>query len=253
MLVEEIIQVTLAQLSIQNYTTVTLQDYFLIALDSIVNIDKLTIDSVQITKNMFTMIQTTLNVSNTVISNLTASPGLIVFSMSSCDFSTSNLTYSDSNAQLIQTTFSELNLDGITTTNIVDIPNLILTRQCMISKLNNFDISGVKVTEDHVINLVSSNITEMSDNTFSNMDKTAIKFMNNNIQTIQNMTIDSCPTGLKFEKSTVSSIQNSSFKNLGSTNVTTGGAIYSKSSKISILNSTFTSNFAIQGAAVKVL
>jgi len=252
-LVEEIIQVTLAQLSIQNYTTVTLQDYFLIALDSIVNIDKLTIDSVQITKNMFTMIQTTLNVSNTVISNLTASPGLIVFSTSSCDFSTSNLTYSDSNAQLIQTTFSELNLDGITTTNIVDIPNLILTRQCMISKLNNFDISGVRVTEDHVINLVSSNITEMSDNTFSNMDKTAIKFMNNNIQTIQNMTIDSCPTGLKFEKSTVSSIQNSSFKNLGSTNVTTGGAIYSKSSKISILNSTFTSNFAIQGAAVKVL
>ena len=81
--INKAIQVTLAQLTLQNHSTVTDQDYLLIALDSTLNIDMLSLVDTNVSENMFTVINTNLVLTNSVISRLVSNSEFVVLSLSS--------------------------------------------------------------------------------------------------------------------------------------------------------------------------
>mmetsp|Transcript_3353 Transcript_3353/g.4134 ORF Transcript_3353/g.4134 Transcript_3353/m.4134 type:complete len:81 (-) Transcript_3353:48-290(-) len=74
--------------------------------------------------------------------------------------------------------------------------------------------------------------------------------LNAKVGIVNALAIYNCTQGVRIENSAISSLTNSSFSKLGSSVLLRGGAIYSISSNVSISQSSFESNSAVNGGAI---
>ena len=114
----------------------------------------------------------------------------------------------------------------------------------------NWTINKVNASNSDYILKVSNSYLEGNKIVFMNLKQTPGYFINDKISQVIELKVSNCSRGLIIENSEFSLLSKSSFSNSGSTNITNGGAVYIHNSNITISESSFTTNLAIEGGAI---
>ena len=113
-------------------------------------------------------------------------------------------------------------------------------------------INNITTTSEHVILLSGSMISEISNCSIIDINKTACHILKSTITLINNMRVENAISGLYIEQSQIGMIQNSKMLNCGSNSFINGGAMLIENSNSTISNVTFDQNVAKIGGAVHI-
>ena len=113
-------------------------------------------------------------------------------------------------------------------------------------------INNITTTSEHVILLSGSMISEISNCSITDIDKTAYHILKSTITLINNMRVENAISGLYIELSQIGMIQNSKIYNSGSNSFMNGGAMLIENSNSTINNVTFDQNVAKFGGAMYI-
>ena len=115
---------------------------------------------------------------------------------------------------------------------------------------SNSDISNSGSIINDPVYIYRSAVKEISNVTMRNIAQTPLHFKTSTFQLVDNLHIQNCTEYVLIERSMISSMQNSSFTQMGGESIKNGGSLYLVRSNMTISNSNFTENTAIDGGAI---
>ena len=254
---KHVIELVLGTLSITNNTFFKNQDYAIYWVYSTLEILNLILDETQWSEDMILVSESRLRIESlyaTSISPTTESHNFIGISYS--DFNISDINYHNSSLELMAVIFSTGNIENISGSNITDLVNStisldygLLIRSATIHMFDDIHFDNIALSESSFIVIINSNLYSFKNHSISNFNFVLYTLKYTNIYDGKRISVMNGASAFDI----LNSNMNLALSHFSILNSTISSALYSKSSNISISNSTFDSNTAKQGAAISLL
>jgi len=141
-------------------------------------------------------------------------------------------------------------MKNLTSSNIQSPKQIIKLDNLRNSSLDLVRFSNSTSEEDSLILIDDSFGIEINDISISNYSKLVLEILDSQLSSMTNIVIESCYKAMSIVRTSIGSIEDSTFINNGEESIPSGGAIRLFNSKVEIINSTFRSNTAIKGGAI---
>ena len=249
--VKYIFQISSGEITINNQTDFTDQDYMLSILDSRITIDGMIIKDTQITLDFISIVQSNATISNVNIQNISSNDNNGIFVTISSIALFENIQYVNSTLEFITSSFSTLSVNGLWSGGTSGAKTLIYARSCTIPQLDNIVLDTI-ITTSNLIQVIDSTVTVMKDNMLKNIPYTPISFKRSSISEIRNITVQNCTSGLFIGRTVINLLTLSKFEKCGGTTIMKGAALEIEKSNLTITESIFQENIASRGAAINI-
>ena len=202
---------------------VTNQDYFLTAVESIIEISEFTYSKTMLSKTPFLLNDCFVKMSNTQLSHLSSqSSAIVIMNVLNTVLEISNVTYTDSTVKLMSVTLSTLNAYQLTVSEIESDTEVIYLRSLqehgvnaqgntVKSEVTNSVFSSIVTHLSSSWVIVSSHISSFSNVTLSGFSQPPLEIQSSKIATITNLNLTENDFPVEIIRSEISSISNSSF------------------------------------------
>jgi hypothetical protein len=242
-----------ANFIMQNNTVIKNQDYLVSAIDSVVAIDDIIVENITATEPAFTVTRSTFSITNSAVTNFSHSNADIeLVILSSSDFEIRNITYKDSNASFMLSTFSAGTIDQVTIQDIHSFEPTILIYSTNLS-MTDSSLTTVSTDSRSIINAQLSSISLLSSVSITDTNQIALKIEDTDVTLIESLNILRSSIGINLMSSSIGELKNSEFKDCGEVTNILGGGFYSEYSNFTIHDTKFYNNTAEDGAAVTVI
>ena len=129
--------------------------------------------------------------------------------------------------------------------------NMIYLDKSKSLSLTNWEIRNISQSvTDYTVKIHDSNVIELKSFNISEINHAPFESHSTNFEFIQDMNMFKCQRGLVMISSVIKDMQNSTFTNLGSSTLQSGGAIQFQDCNATIVDSQFSQNIAIEGGAI---
>ncbi|CAI2379456.1 unnamed protein product [Moneuplotes crassus] len=252
-----VIQVIIGALEINNFSNFYHDSEILDVSDSTLTIQNMDFHNLSEVHNVIKVSSSTVSMDTVKfyeIESATSSTTPLIRFAYECVLTLNNLEYYNSSAAFLSISASLGNISmlsfhevHVNTSNPRPIIELDGNTEMLILDwyvVNTSTSSEYLVTSDH------NSVVSIKNMTFTGIRQSPISFSSCTIGTMDQININSCSRGIVLLQSSFSQITNSSFNELGSSSIQSGGAIFIKDCNGSISDSNFMSNTAITGAAI---
>jgi hypothetical protein len=239
-----------SQLSFQDYTTITDQDFLLYSIYSQVQVNGLIVADTDITNDVFYIAESSIDFKNIKISNVHSESLTNFFSVAYSSFIFQNITYKNSNVTFVTCSFSKGSFDRIYVNDLVNADYLLYFRSSEIFTFKNSNFKDISTGRTHGIMSTISVIGSIENVTMTNFWNSAIELEKSTVSSIANLNITNSKRGILASKSSLGIIQDSYFRSNGDTNTLYGGAAYLYMTNATFISSTFINNTAHEGGGV---
>ncbi|CAI2367043.1 unnamed protein product [Moneuplotes crassus] len=242
-------QVLQGNLNILNSTHIHDENLVLKSFLSTVTVENSQFSNVEYSISPLNILDSIFTMEHTQISGAQASSVEESFIIAnSAKMSVNNVTYSDSNSQIMISLSSHLEMNQIKIQNVSECPYLLSVVLCDWFYLANIEVQYSTPSEAVMVYVHdTANITLESINV-SNTTSTFAFFKNSEITKITGLKMTSLNQTLTFVNSNVKELSHSEFKDNFSNS--SGGAISMTNSKLAIESTNFTRNSATEGGAI---
>ena len=242
-----------SEFEISNHTSITNQPNFLSSFLSTISLNDLVIYNTSLSSNMLTVSESTININVLNITQISADSSIpAILSLSGTNIVSNDISYTNSSAKFITSVSSSNNLTGLTI-NDVNVTSLIFE---MLSATNvtfgSITIDQVATGNDGVFKMDSWYVHSIVRLTMTFLSSAPFIIRNTQIKTIDTLQIGNTPLSTEFINSDVGMIKNSSVLLCGRPTGTYGSAIVIKNSNVTIVDSIFDSNSAVNGGAISI-
>jgi len=129
--------------------------------------------------------------------------------------------------------------------------NMIYLDKSKSLSLTNWEIRNISQSvTDYTVKIHDSNVIELKSFNISEINHAPFESRSTSFEFIQDMNMFKCQRGLVMISSVIKDMQNSTFTNLGSSTLQSGGAIQFQDCNATIVDSQFSQNIAIEGGAI---
>jgi hypothetical protein len=181
------------------------------AVSSDIVLEDVIIKDTAITSDYLSFTQSTVEINNLNVSNITTEIQVYIVNSLTSNLTFNDISYSNSNAGMLLTVFSDDEFDSLTVSNITGTEYIISMLSSSLIQFSNIHISDVSVTGrgsifiDHVV------VTSISNVTIMNSQSKPINFVESTVSSIDQLNISNCTRGLTATDSTIDLIHNSTF------------------------------------------
>jgi hypothetical protein len=140
---------------------------------------------------------------------------------------------------------NQLNVNNISATG-----SIISVDEATDLSIHDSVITNVQSANGVPISILRSEITLIDNLTLHNIIQIPINVKTTTINQITNLNVTNCSNHLSFESTNITLISNSHFDTVGSSDLNKGGSIYTLNTNLSISDSNFINNKAVEGAAI---
>ena len=249
------LQLIFSNLIVENNTSIINQNYFVTCFQSNFQLNNSTLQNSISNSSIISVSYSTFSINNLVIFNITKtnSESEVISVLFDSVVSINKLKYSNSNAGLLNFYLATIFLSDLEITSLALENHVIGMSNCKNVTIQNTQISSLSSTSIAVIHSLKSSFNLIQNVSLSDIDTTGIILDNSNVTLISMLSLSNMNKGMVIEKnSIISSLNNSSFIRLGSSNILYGGALDVIDSILRIDNSNFEQNQAMSGAAISV-
>ena len=212
---------------------------------------------IQSSEDVILVSESTLRIEGLYASNIspvTDSHNLISISYS--DFNVSDVNYHNSSLELMNVIFSTCSIQGINGNNITQLNNSnislnygLLIRSTTVTNFDDIRFQNILLSGSAFIEIINSDLLILRSHSINNTNTIIYNLKHVNLVNGEMVSVINSVSAFSIFESNVS-LSYSSFTMLNST---ISSALHSKSSNVSISNSTFDSNIAMNGAAMSLL
>ena len=247
---DSIFEILVSTVLFQNGTIISNQNAIIISFSSNISFVDSFITNITLSKTGIQLISSLLTFDNTTISNLNSN-GSLSFMQSMIDWTIqiNSSSYISSIASFLNSISTNIKINALNVRNVTCTTNLIQISQSSDIEVQGTTFGSISITSP-LIYIYSSNKISVRNLTASGVLATIFAIKSSNITSIDGCSITQCSLALLSDNSIISSITNSRFDSNGNTSQTQGGAIRMVNSQISIQNTTFVNNTAINGGAI---
>ena len=160
------------------------------------------------------------------------------------------MSYTSSSIGMIISSYSQLQFDGIKIINITSQMDLISLRLDTLISFTNSEINSWSAGKNKVIEGISITLILMKNIRFINLSSNSFHIHSSKLSNIDSILMQNCLSWIEFHNSQINLITNSTFDTWGQSSTIMGGAIYSSYSNLTVNNSIFKNNSAIEGGAI---
>lgn len=247
-------QLISGSLSIQNNTEIYLQNYIFDTFQSTLIIENSKIYSVSVSESSLKITSTVLEVKSSLFYNISEVNMVpFIFVAFESKLNVEAVEYYDSNCTLFICSFSSAEIDNLKVHNITTksaTPLLYFDKELNITLTNSEIYEVSSPNQDYLWSIVDSYAWSIKNVSFHDSGQYSLYIDESVIQEINSLTIQDWDHGVYIDESTVTLLTNSNFERLGGTDFKHGGAIIIDNSNVTISNSSFSSNSAIEGGAI---
>ena len=243
-----LIQLIVSSLSIQSGSKISNEQIMFNIFLSTLTISDSIITNVT---NSIQVSSSNMTIQNTQISNVANSAGIdFIFVTLGSIFEMDSSMFSNSSSSLLNASNSQIKIGNATISRVNSPSKLVQIASC--SRVDMAMLSVVNCTASDLVFFDFDTTTNISLSSFtgSQVNNWFMQVQNSNVTTIDAFTIDKVAQPLIVKSSTIGVISNSNFTNNGNTTQRVGGAISIIDSKVSISNTAFINNSAVNGGAI---
>ena len=248
-------QLISGNLQVDSSTMIQNQNYFVSSFQSSLTLINLTIQNCVSYLNIISLSYSSLNVTNLTLLNITksTSSSQVISALFESSIFINNLKYTNSSTALINLYSASLTLSNIEASSLSIDDYLISMSNWFNITIQNATISSISSTSDVIIYSLISSINLIQNVSLSNMNTTGLILDQSNTTTISVLNLLSMDKGVIVRSnSAILNLSNSTFVQLGSSNILYGGAIDVIGSILNITNWNFEQNQAKSGDAISI-
>ncbi|CAI2360244.1 unnamed protein product [Moneuplotes crassus] len=238
--------------SVRNNSKIYSEQYPILSLMSDIHIDSSMLSNLSFASTSIKVATSLIVLNNVTFDNISTQAGseLILGDIGSV-INLTNVHFKSSNALFCRITSSQLDMDRVVIENIHGPKDLIQIENSDKIKLQNIEVINSTVNSDNLIFISRS--TQVEINGFfarNNADKNVISITKSHVSLIQNIDIQSSLRALQISQTTIDKINECNFIRNGNIETSVGGAMLMQNSKATVVNSTFSHNVGVKGAAI---
>ncbi|CAI2365361.1 unnamed protein product [Moneuplotes crassus] len=242
-------QVLQGSLNILNSTHIHDEDLILKSFLSTVRIERSIITDIQYSMSPFNILDSAFTIEDTEIKGAHTNSYQESFIVTnSANIIMRNISFSDSNSQMMISLSSHLEMNKLKFQNISQFPYLISVKLCKWFYLSEITVIDSYSTKNEIMNIQDSYNVTLNDINLTSINSTFCYFKDSEILAITNIMISNLSQVFKFINSQVMKLANAEFSENFSNSP--GGVISMINSKLKIVNTTFTNNSATEGGAI---
>ena len=249
------IQLISSSFIIENSTTIYSQNLFINSFQSKLHINNTVLrDSIShssiISFSYSTFVSDNLTLFN-IFSNKLGNSLLEVLFGSVVNIS--NLKYTNSNSTLLYAYQTQIGMTNVGLSNMQLDDNLVYMAQWTGIMMQNVSVTNITSARSYAFYFYDSSVDLIKNMSLSNISKIGMFVSSTNITEVSSLTMKNVAQGITSQrKSFISNLHDSLFAQVGSANVSNGGAIDIIDSSASISRCQFSQNQAQSGAAISV-
>ena len=252
---EHSFQLISGNLQFNNATLIQNQNYFVSSFQSSLSLINVKIQDCVSYLNTISISYSSLNAINLTLSNITKfiSNKHFISALFESNILIDKLKYTNSSAVLINLYSTSLELSNIEASSLNINDYLISMSNWYNVSIQNTTISNLNSTSDAVIYFLSSSINSVQNVSLSNINTAGLILDQSKATTILMLNLLNMDRGIIIRtNSAILNLSNSTFAQLGSSNIFYGGAIDVTDSSLNITNWNFEQNQAMSGAAISI-
>ncbi|CAI2378783.1 unnamed protein product [Moneuplotes crassus] len=240
-------------LKINQGTQIYNQSYLMSCFLSDIEISDASLHSIIFSRIYIFVISSNMTLENISFGSINKVNSGIIFGISEVILYVKNVTYKDSSALFLLSSSSEVHITAITFQNISQVNYLLNIGRSEKAQLDNIKIINCSVVLNCVINIRNTKILRITNMVLSNYSKTLFLVRNSNVSLISNLHVSHYYRAIEAINTNIELITNSSFSLSGASDLLYAGAVLLQNSNATLLNTTFTQNKAMTGAAITSL
>ena len=241
-----------ASLSIQNSSSITIQNSLFNLFLSTVNIIDSTISEIETIETAVRVTSSTLNITNTNISMI-SNPARFDFMLITLDSTLimNSLIFENSTSNLFNARNTMILINGIRISNVSSFSDFIKISSSSHINITQYEtISATTGTNEQILVSDSSDVS-LSDLEVHDTPELIIDVINSNITSISDLKIHNCLQAIQIHNSVIDQFENCNLTNNGNVSQRVGGAVYLFDSNVVTMHSNlFINNTANQGGAI---
>ena len=248
-------QLISGSLQFDNTTLIQNQNYFVSSFQSSLSLINVTIQNCISYINIISISYSSLSATNLMLTNITksTSSSQVISALFESSISMNSLKYTSSNTVLINVYSASLTISNIDI-SLLSIENYLISLSNWYNiTIQNWSISSINSTSESIIYSLTSSINLLQNLSMSNINTAGLILDQSNATNILMLSLLSMDKGIIIKSnSIIFNMYNSTFAQLGSSNLLYGGAIDVTDSIINITNWDFEQNQAMSGAAISI-
>ena len=198
-------------ISLENNTQITDQDYLMTSIDSSVYITSVSLSSTYITKDYLKLTETTTNIAQTLIQNLSGPSQVSVLTLSNSVLDMHGCVYKDSNLTLLVSTYSTESVRVLEVRNINHAKHIMSFFSSDISLIENSVLATISNTEQALVYTQKSQIGVIRNLTIQHSNNVGLVIIEGEVQEITGLHVTNCSSAVQITNSIIQSINNSTF------------------------------------------
>ncbi|CAI2364411.1 unnamed protein product [Moneuplotes crassus] len=247
--IEYLFQVLQGNLVIKDSAHISNETLILSAFMSSVSIENAIISDIKSEISSFKILDSNFTMKHTVIENIRAISSRESFILSnSASMEMLNMTYRNSNSQMLIALSSVLELKDVNFDAISDCSYLISTLLCESFQLRNMTVERSNPTQSVMVQIQDTLGITLEQIKLADLNLTFVSAIDSQIDVITDIRISNLSQCFIFTKTNISLLSDSEFVDNYSKGP--GGAILMTDSKLKIKNTTFHNNSADEGGAI---
>ncbi|CAI2377304.1 unnamed protein product [Moneuplotes crassus] len=247
------ISVITGSIEISQGTQIHTQAYLMNCFLSAAKISEVFIYSIVFSNFHIVATSSNLTIEHSALSSFDSTEIGSILGVSQSILHVENLTYSKSNSMLLLASSAEVYADNLEFNEIIGPNTLIDIYRSPRSHLSKIHVQKSSILENKMFKIVKSNQLKISNMSVSNYNKTLFEIKDSNVELIEYLSVSYYYRAIELISSKVELIAHSSFEYCGNEELIYGGGVLVHNSNATLLNTTFTQNKAVSGAAVASL